>query len=59
LIRRHPALGFKLLDDTRQLTDESKIIVLQLMREEMLQHSQRDLFKRFVLLLKPPEGIRT
>lgn len=28
-IRRHPSLGFKLLHDTRQLTDESKIIVLQ------------------------------
>ena len=28
-IRRHPQLGFKLLQDTRQLTDESKIIALQ------------------------------
>ena len=28
-IRRHPSLGFKLLHETRQLTDESKIIVLQ------------------------------
>jgi len=28
-MRRHPHLGFKLLQDTRQLTDESKIIVLQ------------------------------
>jgi HD-GYP domain-containing protein (c-di-GMP phosphodiesterase class II) len=28
-MRRHPPLGFKLLHDTRQLTDESKTIVLQ------------------------------
>ncbi|MFH1081642.1 MAG: HD-GYP domain-containing protein [Pseudomonadota bacterium] len=28
-MRRHPPLGFKLLHETRQLTDESKIIVLQ------------------------------
>ena len=109
-IRRHPPLGFKLLHDTRQLTDESKIIVLQhhervdgtgypkglrgndihvyaricaiadvydaltsdrpyrkkmapfvalnLMREEMMHHFQKDLFEQFVLLFKPPEGMR-
>jgi len=28
-MRRHPPRGFKLLQETRQLTDESKIIVLQ------------------------------
>jgi HD-GYP domain-containing protein (c-di-GMP phosphodiesterase class II) len=28
-MRRHPPLGFKLLFETKQLTDESKIIVLQ------------------------------
>ncbi len=28
-MRHHPQLGFKLLQDTRQLTDESKIIALQ------------------------------
>lgn len=28
-MRRHPSLGFKLLHDTRQLTDECRIIVLQ------------------------------
>jgi len=28
-MRRHPALGFKLLHETRQLTEESKTIVLQ------------------------------
>jgi HD-GYP domain-containing protein (c-di-GMP phosphodiesterase class II) len=28
-MRRHPFLGFKLLDETNQLTDESRIIVLQ------------------------------
>jgi len=109
-MRRHPPLGFKLLLDTRQLTDESKIIVLQhhervdgtgypkglrdndihvyaricaiadvydaltsdrpyrkkmapfvalkLMREEMMHHFQRDLFEQFVMLFKPPEGMR-
>jgi HD-GYP domain-containing protein (c-di-GMP phosphodiesterase class II) len=29
IIRQHPALGFKIFNDTKQLTDESKIIVLQ------------------------------
>lgn len=109
-MRRHPPLGFKLLQETRQLTDESKIIVLQhhervdgtgypkglrgndihvyaricaiadvydaltsdrpyrkkmapfvalkLMREEMMHHFQKDLFEQFVMLFKPPEGIR-
>jgi HD-GYP domain-containing protein (c-di-GMP phosphodiesterase class II) len=109
-MRRHPPLGFKLLQETRQLTDESKIIVMQhhervdgtgypkglrgddihvyaricaiadvydalssdrpyrkkmapfvalkLMREEMMHHFQRDLFEQFVMLFKPPEGIR-
>jgi HD-GYP domain-containing protein (c-di-GMP phosphodiesterase class II) len=109
-IRLHPQLGFKLLQDTRQLTDESKIIALQhhervdgagypkglrgndihvyaricsiadvydaltsdrpyrkkmtpfdalkLMHAEMIHHFQRDLFERFVLLFKPPEGMR-
>ena len=28
-MRRHPALGFKLLHETRQLTEEAKTIVLQ------------------------------
>jgi HD-GYP domain-containing protein (c-di-GMP phosphodiesterase class II) len=28
-MKRHPALGFKLLHETRQLTEESKTIVLQ------------------------------
>jgi HD-GYP domain-containing protein (c-di-GMP phosphodiesterase class II) len=109
-MRRHPPLGFKLLLETRQLTDESKIIVLQhhervdgtgypkglrgndihvyaricaiadvydaltsdrpyrkkmapfvalnLMRAEMMHHFQKDLFEQFVLLFKPPEGMR-
>jgi HD-GYP domain-containing protein (c-di-GMP phosphodiesterase class II) len=103
-MRRHPSLGFKLLNETSQLTDESKIIVLQhherndgkgypkglrgneihiygricaiadvynalttdrpyrkkmtpfdglrLMSEEMIHFFQRDLFERFVLLLR-------
>ena len=103
-MRRHPLMGFKLLDETSQLTGESKIIVLQhheridgtgypkglcdreihiygricaiadvynalttdrpyrkrmtpfdgltLMRREMMNHFQKDLFERFVLLLK-------
>jgi HD-GYP domain-containing protein (c-di-GMP phosphodiesterase class II) len=28
-MRRHPAIGFNILNDTKQLTDESKLIVLQ------------------------------
>lgn len=103
-MRRHPALGYKLLRETKQLTEESKTIVLQhheridgrgypkgrrgqeihiygricaiadvydaltsdrpyrqklssfaalkIMREEMIEHFQRDLFERFVLLFK-------
>jgi HD-GYP domain-containing protein (c-di-GMP phosphodiesterase class II) len=103
-IRRHPSMGFKLLNETSQLTDESKIIVLQhherndgkgypkglrgneihiygricaiadvynalttdrpyrkkmtpfdglkLMREEMFCFFEKDLFERFVLLLR-------
>jgi HD-GYP domain-containing protein (c-di-GMP phosphodiesterase class II) len=102
-MRRHPALGYKLLHETNQLTEESKIIVLQhherhdgtgyprglrgneihiygricaiadvydalttdrpyrkkmkpfdalkLMRHEMLNHFQKDLFEQLVLLL--------
>jgi HD-GYP domain-containing protein (c-di-GMP phosphodiesterase class II) len=109
-MRRHPGLGFTLFKDTRQLTEESRIIVLQhherfdgrgypkglrgqdihiyaricaiadvydaltsnrpyrkpmapfdalkLMREEMINHFQKDLFEKFVMLFKPPEGIR-
>lgn len=101
-MRRHPALGYKLLHETNQLTEESKIIVLQhherhdgtgypkglrgseihiygricaiadvynalttdrpyrkkmkpfdalkLMRDEMLNHFQKDLFEEFILL---------
>jgi HD-GYP domain-containing protein (c-di-GMP phosphodiesterase class II) len=108
-IRRHPPLGFKLLQDTRQLTDESKTIVLQhherfdgtgypkglrvndihvyarictiadvyealtsdrpyrkkmapfealkLMREQMMNHFDKALFERFIMLFKPPEGL--
>lgn len=103
-MRRHPTLGYKLLLETHQLTEESKTIVLQhherndgagypkglrgneihiygricaivdvynalttdrpyrekmtpfnalrLMHEQMLHHFQKDLFERFVLLLK-------
>ncbi|MBA4397805.1 MAG: hypothetical protein C0394_10570 [Syntrophus sp. (in: bacteria)] len=109
-MRRHPSLGFKLLHDTRQLTDECRIIVLQhhervdgtgypkglrgndihiyaricaiadvydaltsdrpyrkkmvpfdalkLMREQMMQHFQKDLFEQFVRLFKPPDGMQ-
>jgi HD-GYP domain-containing protein (c-di-GMP phosphodiesterase class II) len=103
-MRRHPGLGYKLLRETKQLTEESKTIVLQhheridgkgyprglqrqeihiygricaiadvydaltsdrpyrqklspfaalkIMREEMIEHFQNDLFERFVLLFK-------
>lgn len=102
-MRRHPSLGFKLLAEAKQLTEESKIIVLQhherydgkgypkglrgqeihlygricsladvydaltsdrpyrrrmspfealkVMKEEMIDHFQKDLFEKFVLML--------
>ncbi len=103
-VRRHPNLGFKILNDTKQLTEECKLIVLQhherqdgngypkrlkgdkihiygricmiadvydaltsdrpyrkkmtpfaaldLMRNEMLEHFQRDLFEKFVQIFR-------
>ena len=103
-MRRHPLLGYTLLNDTKQLTEESKTIVLQhherndgagypyrlrgedihvygricsiadvfealtsnrpyrrqqspfaalkIMQEEMIDHFQRDLFEKFVMLFK-------
>lgn len=103
-IQRHPALGFKILNETRQLTEECKLVVLQhherqngrgypkglkgeeihiygrictiadvydaltsdrpyrkkmspysalqLMQEEMMDHFQRDLFEKFVVMFK-------
>ena len=105
-MRRHPSLGFKLLHETKQLTEESKIIVLQhherfdgkgypkglrgkdihiygricsiadvydaltskrpyrrmlppfealkIMHDEMIDHFQKDLFQKFVMLFKAP-----
>jgi len=105
-MRRHPALGYKLLTETKQLTEESKIIVLQhheradgkgypkglhadeihiygkicaiadvydaltserpykkkmlpfealrLMHDQMINHFQKDMFEKFVLLLRAP-----
>ncbi len=103
-VRRHPALGFKLLNETRQLTEECKQIVLyhheredgsgypkglkggelhiygrictiadvydaltsdrpyrermtpysalELMRKEMINYFQRDLFEKFVMMFR-------
>jgi len=105
-MRRHPSLGYRLLQETRQLTEEAKIIVLQhhervdgagypkglrggeihlygrlcsiadvydaltsdrpyrkklppfaalkIMKDEMINHFQRDLFQAFVLMFKAP-----
>jgi HD-GYP domain-containing protein (c-di-GMP phosphodiesterase class II) len=105
-MRRHPSLGYKLLHETRQLTEEAKTIVLQhheradgsgypqglrgndihiygricsiadvydaltsdrpyrkkmppfealrIMRDEMINHFQKELFQKFVLLFKAP-----
>ncbi|MEE9913862.1 MAG: DUF3391 domain-containing protein [Deltaproteobacteria bacterium] len=104
IMRRHPSLGFKLLHETKQISEESRLIVLQhherhngtgypkqlrgeeihiygricsvadvfdalvskrpykaqlnlfqaltLMKEEMLDHFQKDVFEKFVLLFK-------
>jgi len=109
-MRRHPSLGFKLLNDTRQLTEECRIIVMQhhervdgagypkglrgndihvyaricsiadvydaltsdrpyrkkmspfdalrLIREQMMNHFQKDFFENFVMLFKPPDGMQ-
>lgn len=104
MMRKHPARGFKILNDTKQITIESRLIVLQhherddgkgyprklrgeeihiygricsvadvfdalvskrpyksplkpfdalqLMKEEMLDHFHKDVFEKFVLLLR-------
>jgi len=105
-MRKHPVFGFKLLQETKQLTEEAKTIVLQhheradgkgypkglksrdihiygkicaiadvydaltidrpyrkkmkpfdalhLMRKEMIDHFQKDLFEQFVMVFRPP-----
>ena len=104
LMRKHPGMGFKLLNDCKQISEESRLIVLQhherdngmgypkkmkgneihiygricsvadvfdalaskrpykqmlkpfealkVMKEEMLDHFQKEIFEQFVLLLK-------
>lgn len=104
LMRKHPSMGFKLLNDTKQIDEESRLIVLQhherhngtgyprkmrgeeihiygricsvadvfdalvserpykkmlkpfealtIMRDEMLDHFQREVFEKFVLLFQ-------
>jgi HD-GYP domain-containing protein (c-di-GMP phosphodiesterase class II) len=108
-MRKHPVLGFKLLQETKQLTEEAKTIVLQhheradgkgypkglrgrdihiygkicaiadvydaltidrpyrkkmtpfdalrLMRNEMINHFQKDLFEQFVMIFRPPTAV--
>ena len=74
-MRKHPFIGFKLLHDARQLSEESKTSprpwttvryptsdrpyrkkmapfdALILMKKEMINHFQKDLYEKFVFML--------
>ena len=110
VMRRHPALGFKILHEAHQLSEECKTIVLQhherddgtgypkqlrgteihlygkicaladvfdaltsnrpyrkgmtsfdalmLMKKEMINHFQKDLYEKFVLIFQPPRCVQ-